>query len=505
MDLDGDSNFQGSIPLPSSGASPSNHTSSSGGAGSSFSPPHFASGPSHALHSSNNHSPFSNNSTIDNSTVSYSNISDSRGYVDWLSTGPFMTRISSPHSPIATLAPHSTHTLPFTTLSRGSNEDVSVRSYSSLPYYYPPEWNRDDHDIPDWNRVDPPEWSRTDFVDNSIVGNGMMSPSYSTGAATNQSPGPSPSLLSSWEEPIDLDLSGNSQANGVDSDGTTSSVSTLTPTSGGTTSTSDITNSETADSALFGVVPTNNDTDDVRMTQSRRESIGLHRRRGVSYSSNEHQSILQELLSPQPGTSTPYSSLGPRSYGPSSSNRITTVRSGQSGRITPDVLSDDYITRRRSARVCPGRSRLDVLQHRLVRHNLSGTSSGSSSLLESDSSPVLPLEEIAGILSDIERNDSERPPQELQFNSRGHVTAEELSTPTANTAGLSRNSDRGDVITISSDEVGVVCACMHMCIVYVYKFNIHLFSKIFPVYIICIFAEHKPIYHTSYTTRYIPS
>ena len=466
MELDSDSDFQGCIPLSSpSVSSPSNHSSSSNDAGSSFRPPQFASG--HTLHSSHNHSPTSY-STANNPTVSYGNISDNRGHVDWpspISTGSFFTRFSSPHSPIASLAPHSTHTLPFTTLSRGNNEDISVRDNSSLPYYYPSEWNRDERDIPDWNRVDPPEWSRTDFLDNPSVGNRMIPPSYSMDT-TNQSPGPSPSLLSSWEEPVDL--GGNSQASGIDADGTVSSLSTFTDGTVSSLSTFTLTrsgtNSETTDSPLFGEIPTNYDTGEVRMTQSRRESIGQYRRRGVSYSSDEHQSILQDLLlSPQPGTSTPYSSFSPRPYGPLSSNRITTIRLGQSSRFTPDVLSDDYTTRRRSARVYPGRSRLDVLQ---VHHNLAGTSS-SSSLLESDNSPVLPLEDVAGILSDIERNGFGRPPQEIQSSSRGHVTTEELPIPTANAAGISQPisiSDRGDVITISSDEVCIVYACMHACV-----------------------------------------
>lgn len=448
VDLDSDSKFQRCTPLTSSsGASPSNHSSSSSSSsstnvGSSFNPPQFA--PGHTLYSSNNHSPMSYYSTTDNPTY----VSDNRGHVDW----PLVdaaARFSSPHSPIASLAPHSTHTLPFTALSRGNNEDISVNDNSSPPYYYPPEWNRD---VPEWNRVDPPEWSRTDFMNNPVV----MPSSYSMDT-TNQSPGPSPSLLSSWEESLDVDLGGNSQAN----DNSTT-VPTLTPSTSVTMSANDRTTLDTTDPPLFEAIPTNNDTGDVRMTQSRRESIGQHRRRGVSYSNDEHQSILQELLSPQPGTSTPYSSYNPRPYGPSSSNRFTTIRLGQSStRFTPDVLSDDYATRRRSARVCPVRSRLDALQHR--HHDLAGT---SSTLLESDNSPVLPLEDIAGILSDIERNDSERPPQELPSDSRGRVTAEESSPPITNTAGISpiSISDRGDVITISSDEVNCVCACVFMSI-----------------------------------------
>ena len=451
VDSDSDSKFQRCTPLASSsGASPSNHSSSSSStdAGSSFSPPHFA--PGHTLHLSNNHSPTSYYSTTGNPTLPSTYVSDNRGHVDW----PLIdaaTRFSSPHSPIASLAPHSTHTLPFTALRRGNNEDISVNDSSSLPYYYPPEWNRD---VPEWNRIDPPEWSRADFMNNP-VGNGTMPPSYSMGA-NNQSPGPSPSLLSSWEEPLDVDLGRNSQANDV------STVPTLTPSASVTTSANDRTNS---DPPLFEAIPTNNDTGDVRMTQNRRESIGQHRRRGVSYSNDEHQSILQELLSPQPGTSTPYSSFSPRPYGLLSSNRFTTIRLGQSSaRFTPDVLSDDYTTRRRSARVCPGRSRLDALQHRPVHNDLSST---SSTLLESDNSPVLPLEDIAGILSDLERNGSERPTQELPSDSRGDVTPDDLSAPTTNTAGISPiniSDSRGDVITISSDEVSCTCACAHVVV-----------------------------------------
>ena len=457
------SSYQRSIPLLSSGASPSNHPDSNG-AGSSFSPPYFAS--SHTTHSSNGQSPISYNSTTaDGPPVSsYSTNGDHRySHVDWpspISTGSFMTHVGSPHSPIASLAPHSTHTLPFTTLSRGNNENVSIRSNNSLPYYYPPEWNRDDHDIPDWNRVDPPEWSRTDFMDNTSPSISTFSPPYSMDT-TSQFSGPSPSLLSSWEEPLDLDVtgdSGNSQANGVvNSEDTASSISTLTSVRDEATPTSERANSEMGDSPFLTAVLSSDDhAGDVRMTQSRRESIGQRRRRGVSYSSDEHQSMLQELLSPQPeellsnqpATSTPYFTFSPRPYGPLSSNRVTTVRSGQSGRVTPDVLSDDYTTRRRSARVCPGRSRLDVLQHRPVRHDLSDTSS-SSSLLESDNSPVLPLEDIAGILSDLEQNNHDHPPQHLR---RGYVTADVLSTPTTTSQPIS-NFDRSDVITISSDEV----------------------------------------------------
>ena len=463
VDLDSNSKFQRCTPLTSSSsATPSNHSSSSSSssstdAGSVFSPPHFA--PGHTLHSLNSHSPMSYCSANANSTLPSDNatyVSDiNGGHVNW----PLIdadTRVSHPHSPIASLAPHSTHTLPFTTLnSRGNNEDITVNDNSSLPYYYPPEWNRD---VPEWNRVDPPEWSRADFMDNPV---GTMPPSYSMGA-TNHSQGPSPSLLSSWEEPLDVDLGGNSQANDI------RTVPTLTSSASVTTSANDRTTSNTSDPQLFGAIPTSNGTGDIRMTQSRRESIGQHRRRGVSYSSDEHESILQELLSPQPATSTPYSSFSPRPYGPLSSNRF---RLGQSSRFTPDVLSDDYTTRRRSARVTPpGRSRLDALQHRPVDYDLAST---SSTLLESDNSPVLPLEDIAGILSDIERNDSLRPPQELPSDSRGHVATEELSPPTTNTAGISPisiSASRSDVITISSDdEVSCVClyvsvsVCMYAC------------------------------------------
>ena len=476
------SSYQRSTPLLSSGASPSNHPDSNG-AGSSFALPYFAS--SHTTHSSNSQSPISYHNS-DGPTMSYSSIGDHHyDRINWpspISTSSFVTHSGgSPRSPIASLAPHSTHTLPFTTLSRGNNEDISIHSNNSLPYYYPPEWNRDDHDIPDWNRVDPPEWSRTDFMDNTLPSNSTVSPPYSMDAS-NQSPAPSPSLLSSWEEPLDLDImgdsgnsqdSGNSHANGVvNSEDTTSSISILTSVRDEATPSSERANSETGDSPFLTAVSTSSDhAGDVRMTQRRRESIGQRRRRGVSYSSDEHQSMLQELLSPQPeellsdqpATSIPYFTFNPRPYGPLSSSRVTAVRSGQSGRVTPDVLSDDYTIRRRSARVCPGRSRLDVLQHRPVHHNLSGTSSSnSSSLLESDNSTVLPLEDIAGILSDIEQNNHDHPPQHLR---RGYVTADVLSTPTTTSQPPISNSDRGDVITISSDEVCVYVCVFYMCIV----------------------------------------
>jgi len=56
------------------------------------------------------------------------------------------THFSGPNSPIAMLAPHASHTLPLTSL--GGSNDVSIHDASSLPYYYPPEWNRDDFNSP---------------------------------------------------------------------------------------------------------------------------------------------------------------------------------------------------------------------------------------------------------------------------------------------------------------------------------------------------------------------
>ena len=454
MDLDGSSS---NIPSSSSAAGHSDHPDSNG-AGSSFSPFQFAAS-DHTMYSLANPPSMSYHNSTNNPTVSYS---DNRGHINWpspISTGSFMPHFNAPHSPIASLAPHSTHTLPFTVLSRGSNEDVSIHNSNSLPYYYPPEWNRDDHDTPEWNRVDPPEWSRTDFVDNPSID---VPPSYSMDT-TNLSPESSPSLLTPWEVPVSVSVT-DGQA------GATSSVSTMASRRGhldGTVSSGDKSNADTVDSVLFGPVPTGDNAtgSGVRMTQSRRDSTGQRRRQGVSYSVDEHQSMLQELLSPQPGISSSSSHFSSRPDDHSSSSRISTIWLGNSGRITPpDVLSDDYPTRRRSARVCPGRSRLDVLQHvpTVAQRDLAGASSGSG-LLESDNSPVLPLEDIAGILSDIEQNNSEHRSQELQSDSRGHVATAELST-TNDTAGLTQpisNSEGSDVITISSDEV---CVCTRVCV-----------------------------------------
>lgn len=445
VNSDSDTDFQISIPLSSSAVGPSSHSiNSTNGASSSYGPPHFAS--DHTAYSPNNHSSMSyHTSTIDNPPVfSYNNSTgDSRGYVNWpspISSGPFLTRFNGPHSPIASLAPHSTHTLPFTTLSQSSNED-GIHNGSSMPYYYPPEWNRSDHDMPEWNRVDPPEWNRTDFMNNPSVDNGVT-PSYSSMSTTNQSPETSPSLLSSWEGP--LNYAGSSGSSNIVND---TSTSTVRVPSDGTSSYNNRSSTNMVDSVLFGAVSRNDDTEDARMPPSRRDSTGQRRRQGISYSSDEHQSILQELLSPLPAVSSasPYYGHIPDSQ--SSSNRVSTVRLDHSGRITPDVLSDDHLTRRRSARVCPGRSRLDVLQHRPLYRDEAGA---SSSLLESDNSPVLPLEDIAGILSDIEQNNSQ---------SR-HVATEELPTPTSRSADISQR----DVITISSDEVCVcVCVCTYVC------------------------------------------
>ena len=462
VDLNGDTdNFQISIPLSSSAPGPSTYPNGNG-ASPSFRPSHFATS-DNAMYSPVNHPPSLSyhNSAADNSTMPYNNVTSSHGHVNWpspISTGSFFAHFDTPHSPIASLAPHSTHTLPFTSLSHGSNEDVSIHNSSSLPYYYPPEWNRDDHDMPEWSRVDRPEWNRSDFVDNPVTGSSIVRPSHSMDT-TNPSPAPSPSILSPplqspWQELLNVSVPGSTSSQA----GATSTMPPTRGALGGASSSSGRT--DTVPSMLHGTVSTDNDTGDVRMTQTRRDSTGQHRRQGVSYSIDEHQSMLQELLSPQPGTSSPPSYFNPRPDGHLPSNRTVTARLGQSGRITPDVLGDEYLIRRRSVRIHPGRSRLDVLQHRPGYYDPAGASS-SSSLLESDNSPVLPLEDIAGILSDIEQNSSRRPPEELQSSSSSDVTTGGIPTPTTDTSGLSQpigNSQGGDVITISSDEV-----CMYMC------------------------------------------
>ena len=475
MDLNDDAdNFQISIPLSSSTAGPSSYSNGST-ATPSFCPSHFAT-PDNNMYSPVNYPPLMSyrNSTTDNSTVSYNDATNSHGHVNWPSpigtSSFFATQFDTPHSPIASLAPHSTHTLPFTSLSRGSNEDVSIHNSSSLPYYYPPEWNGDDQDIPESTRVDRSEWIRPDFMDNAATSSSIVQPSHFMGN-TNPSPAPSPSILSPplqppWQELLSVHVPGStsSQADA------TSTMSPIRGVLGGTPpSSSDRT--DTVRSIPHGTVPTDNDTGDVRMPQSWRDSTGQHRRQGVSYSVDEHQSILQVLLSPQPGTSSSSSHYNPRLDGHLPSSRIVTARLGQSGRITPDVLGDEYLTRRRSARICPGRSRLDVLQHVPGHYDPTGAS-GSSSLLESDNSPVLPLEDIAGILSDIERNNSGHLSEELQSssNSSRDVTTGGIPTPTTDhdAAGLSQpisNSEGGDVITISSDEVCVcACACARACV-----------------------------------------
>ena len=480
MDLNGDTdNFQISIPLSSSAAGPSTY-SNGNGASPSFSPSHFATS-DNTMYSPVHHPPSLSyhNTATDNSTVSYNNVTSSHGHVNWpspISTGSFFAHFDTPHSPIASLAPHSTHTLPFTSLSHGSNEDVSIHNSSSLPYYYPPEWNRDDHDMPEWNRVDRPEWNRSDFVDNPVTGSSIVRPSHSMDT-TNPSPAPSPSILSPplqspWQELLNVSVPGSASSQA----GATSTMPSTRGALGGASSSSGRT--DTVPSMLRGTVPTDNDTGDVRMTQTRRVSTGQHRRQGVSYSTDEHQSMLQELLSPQPGTPSPPSYFNPRLNGHLPSNGTVTARVGQSDRIMPDVLGDEYLTRRRpdvlgddylirrrSARICPGRSRLDVLQHRPGYYDPAGASS-SSSLLESDNSPVLPLEDIAGILSDIEQNNSGRPPERLQSSSSRDIVTVGIPVPTTDTEVLSQlisNSEGGDVITISSDEVCICLAYIYVC------------------------------------------
>lgn len=443
VDSDGSSNYHVSIPLSSTATGSSN---------SSFgTPPHFSSDHSTSLDSS-----FSVNfQNSDNSNVSHSDASGNHGYFNWnLVARPgssSLTHFSGPHSPIATLAPHSTHTLPFTTHSHSSNEDISIHTSSSLPYYYPPEWNRDDHELQEWSRANPLEWNRSDFVGNTSVGDGVVPSSYSMDT-TNPPPELSPSLLSSLDEPLDFDRVGDSQAN----DNTTSSMSatiSFTRSLDRIPSTSDNrTNTETVDSVLFGAIPTSSDRDGTRVTQTRRDSMGQNRRQGVSYTADQHQSILQELLSAPSETSSASSYFSQRPDDHSYSSRMATARLDQTNRVTPDVLIDDYPTRRRNARVCSGRSRLDVLQHRPIHHELGGAS--GSGLLESDNSPVLPLEDIAGILLDIEQNNSAHFPREVQSNSRGDIVTEELSTPTTTYLPSSSQSvNTSDVITISSDEV----------------------------------------------------
>jgi len=450
VDSDDSTNYHISIPLSSTTTGSSNSNVSSSILFGT--PPHFTPDHSTSLASS---LPMSYQN-FDNSNSSYNVTSGNRGYVNWdLATrtgSSSLTHFSGPHSPIASLAPHSAHTLPFTTHSRSSNEDVSIHTSSSLPYYYPPEWNRDDHELPEWNR----EWSRNNYVGNASIGDGMVPSSYSMDT-TNPPPELSSSLLSSLDESLDLYRASGSQTD----NNTTPSMSattSLTRSLDRIPSTGDNrTNTDTVDSVLFGAIPTSSDREGGRMTHTRRNSMGQSRRQGVSYSADQHQSILQELLSTPPETSSASSYFSQRIDDHSYPNRIATVRLDQNDRVTTDVLNDDYPTRRRSARVCSGRSRLDVLQHRPIRPELAGAS--SSGLLESDNSPVLPLEDIAGILSDIEQNNSNsgRFHREVQSNNRGHTATEELSTPTTDylpTSSQSVNtSEAADVITISSDEV----------------------------------------------------
>ena len=463
VDVDSNSNFQISIPLSSASTSTSS-SSHSGHSHGNATTPLFGPAPDHgaSLPLANR---FPSSASYQSHTTGNSTPSSSSNYtpagVNWQSGSAGSSSLpyfNGHHSPIASLAPHSSHMLPFTTL--GGTEDISIHNSSSLPYYYPPEWNRDEHELPEWTRVIPTQWSRNDFMHNpSLSGGGMVPPpSYSMDNTNSPPQQLSPSLLSSLEEPLDLDLDtmGSSR---TQSNTAISSASSMAPMPGPLDpmpSGSRGVNINPMDSILFAT-PANNDRDVPRMTRTQRDSTGHHRRQGVSYSPNQHQSILHELLSTPPETSTASSSyLTQRADGRSPSNsRLSTVRLDQSGRITPDVLCDDYRyrTRRRSVRICPGRSRLDMLHQRPMEDELASSSS-SSGLIGSDNSPVLPLEDVAGILSDLERNNS----------TEGLQSSGSRGLPTTSTAQPVNATEGGDVITISSDEVCVFVdsMCVHV-------------------------------------------
>ena len=285
------------------------------------------------------------------------------------------THFSGPHSPIAMLAPHASHTLPLTSLGSSSTSDsneLSIHDASSLPYYYPPEWNGDDFN--------------TSFSPSST---GMVHPLDTTTTSTGQQ-----SLYAS-DSSFDNQSHQTFTPNGADilNDGF---IHELTPQhSLNSSSIEPNTDNDDNDSGVsihrpLHVYPRELASD--RISQQRRNSES-RRRQGVSYSSDQHQHMLQFLQpeeplqqmpapqqTPPPPILTPSYNFRRRAGGEAVS------RSEAQSRLQHSL---NQIAARQSGRARPGRSGLDMVYSRPLNGDSNGSSTSQTDEQVDPSSPSI--------------------------------------------------------------------------------------------------------------------
>jgi len=343
------------------------------------------------------------------------------------------THFSGPNSPIAILAPHASHTLPLTSLggnSASDTNDISIRDASSLPYYYPPEWNGEDF--------------------NSPSSAGMVYPMDTT--STGQQ--------SSHDSPFE-----NRSNQTFTSDGTDhlndAFIQELSPQYFlGSSSVEPSTDDDDNDNgeSLHRVVhlyPRESPSD--RTSQQRRGSES-HRRRGVFYTANEHQQMLRSLLQPETQQQTappPVSSPGYNFR--RRVNEMTSLTShSEVSRLQHSLNTISQIAARQIGRARPGRSGLEMVYTRPMNGDGSGSSTSRTDELLEPSSPSV-LADSDGFTSRSDyfgQSGSELP----QYGGDGTLQLLSASGGVGQDVMAATSSEDTDVITISSDDE--VCVCI---------------------------------------------
>jgi len=351
------------------------------------------------------------------------------------------THFSGPNSPIAMLAPHASHTLPLNSLggnSTSDSNDISIRDASSLPYYYPPEWNRDDFSSPSSAGTVQPMDTATNI-------------STTTGQQSSHL------FDSSFENRSNQTFTSNSADNLNDA-----FIQELSPQHFlRSTSVEPSTDDDNNDSGvslyrLVHLYPRESAGD--RTSQQRRGSES-HRRRGVSYTPDQHQQMLHTLLQPETPQQTPSPPVLSSGYNfrRRASEMISLSSHSEASRLQHSLNTISQIAARQIGQARPGRSGLDMVYTRPLNGDSGGSSTNRTYELLEPSSPSI----LAGNDEFTSRSDhfgqsgSELP----QYDGDGTPELLSASGRVGQDVMAATNSEDTDVITISSDDEVCVCVC----------------------------------------------
>ncbi|XP_065911636.1 uncharacterized protein [Dysidea avara] len=339
------------------------------------------------------------------------------------------THFSGPHSPIAMLAPHASHTLPLTSLgstSTSDSNDISIRDASSLPYYYPPEWNADDFNV--------------SFSPSSV---GMVHPmDTTTTASAGQSSHVNDSSFESYSNQTFTSNGADILNNGF--------IHELSPqhflrSSSVEPSTDDDDDNDNGARRMH-FYPRESASDRTSQQMGGSES---HRRRGVSYTANEHQHMLRTLLqseTPPQTLSSPVSSSG-YNFRRRASEMIGLASHSEVSRLQHSLNAISQIAARRVGWARPGRSGLDMVYTRPLNGDSSDSSTNrTDELLEPSSPSILAGSDEFTPRSDYSGQSGSEPPH---YDGDG---TPELLSASGRVGQATTSTEDTDVITISSDD-----------------------------------------------------